>query len=55
MKTKKINKKGGHLSLLVSKLSTIWLGNLLASKGVIKGGDGVIQGAKGMIKTGQDF
>ena len=39
----------------MSKLSTTWLGNLLASKGVIKGGDGVIQGAKGIIKTGQYF
>ena len=39
----------------MSKLSTTLLGNLLVSKGVIKGGDGVIQGAKGMIKTGQYF
>lgn len=51
LKRKQRNKKGGFLKMLLGKLSA----TLLASKGVMKGGDGVIRGSERMIKTRQDF
>ena len=55
MKTKQSNTEDGFLSMLLGKLGASLLRNLLASKGVIKGGDGVIWAAEGMIRAGVDF
>ena len=41
-------KKGGFLSMLLGKLDTSLLGNLLADKGTIRD-------SEGMIRAGQDF
>ena len=43
------------MTVPLSKLGASLLGNLLTGKGLIKDGDGFIQSAERMIRTGQDF
>ena len=49
--------KGGFLDMLAATLGASLLGNLLASKGVVRGGDRVIQAGEGVIRAseGQKF
>ena len=49
--------KGGFLSMLLGTLATTLLGNLLAVKGTIRAGEGVIATSRGrsMIRGSQDF
>ena len=49
--------KGGFLSMLLGTLATTLLGNLLAGKGTIRAGEGVIATSRGrnIIRGSQDF
>ena len=49
--------KGGFLSMLLGTLCASLLGNLLADKGTIRAGEGVIATSQGpgTIRAGQDF
>ena len=45
--------KGGFLDMLAATLGASLLGNLLASKGVVRGGDRVIQAGEGVIRASE--
>ena len=49
--------KGGFLSMLLGTLATTLLGNLLAGKGTIRAGEGVIATSRrrNIIRGSQDF
>ena len=52
---KQKNKKADFLCTFLGTLGASLLGNLLASKGVIRPGDEVIWAGEGTIRVGQDF
>ena len=47
--------KGRFLSMLLSTLGAMLLGNLLAGKGTIRTGEDTIKAGEGTIKAGQEF